>query len=63
MQDAAEHNGVHYFCNGTLRGFWREDGDKESAGKYYYKQTPPGYAILDLFEDGTMINEYISHRV
>lgn len=61
LQDAAEYNGVHYFCNGAHSGFWWEDGDKESAGKYYYKQTPPGYAIVDLFEDGTVENRYYAH--
>ena len=61
LQDAAEYNGVHYFCNGALSGFWWEDGDKESGGKYYYKQTPPGYAIVDLFEDGTVENRYFAH--
>ncbi len=61
LQDTAEYNGVHYFCNGALSGFWWEDGDKESAGKYYYKQTPPGYAIVDLFEDGTVENRYYAH--
>lgn len=62
LQDRAEYNGVHYFCNGALSGYWWEDGDKDSAGKYYYKQTPPGYAIVDLFEDGTIENRYYAHN-
>lgn len=62
LLDAAEYNGVRYFCNGALSGFWWEDGDKESAGKYYYKQTPPGYTIVDLFEDGTADNKYYAHK-
>jgi 3',5'-cyclic AMP phosphodiesterase CpdA len=61
LQDAAEYNGVQYYCNGALSGFWWEDGDKDSAGKCYYHETPPGYAILDLFEDGTVENQYIPH--
>ncbi|MEP7252489.1 MAG: metallophosphoesterase [Ginsengibacter sp.] len=61
LLDNAKYNDVQYFCNGALSGFWWEDGDKDSAGKYYYKQTPPGYAILDLFDDGTVKNEYIPH--
>lgn len=61
LQDTAEYNGVHYFCNGALSGFWWENGDKDSAGKYYYKQTAPGYAIVDLFEDGTVDNKYYAH--
>jgi 3',5'-cyclic AMP phosphodiesterase CpdA len=61
LRDAAEYDGVHYYCNGALSGFWWEDGDKQSAGKYYYRETPPGYTILDLFEDGEVNNEYCPH--
>ncbi len=61
LKDSAAYNNVHYFCNGALSGFWWEDGDKESAAKYYYKETPPGYAIIDLFEDGTAENTYYPH--
>jgi 3',5'-cyclic AMP phosphodiesterase CpdA len=59
LQDTAVYNGVQFYCNGALSGYWWEDGDKDSAGKYYYKQTPPGYAIIDLYEDGTVNNQYI----
>lgn len=58
LLDSAMYNSASYFCN----GFWWEDGDKNSAGKYWYRQTPPGYAIIDLFEDGTVGNKYISHN-
>jgi 3',5'-cyclic AMP phosphodiesterase CpdA len=61
LQDSALYNRVHYYCNGALSGFWWEDGDKNSAGKYWYRQTPPGYTIIDLFEDGTMLNTYYPH--
>lgn len=61
LQDIAAYNGVQFYCNGAISGYWWEDGDKESAGKYYHKQTPPGYAIVDLFEDGTVHNQYIPH--
>lgn len=61
LLDRAGYNGVDYFCNGALSGFWWEEGDKNSAGRCWYQQTPPGYAIIDLFADGTMINEYIPH--
>jgi 3',5'-cyclic AMP phosphodiesterase CpdA len=61
LQDHVSYNGVQYFCNGALSGFWWEDGDKNSAAKYYYKQTPPGYSIIDLYEDGSVENEYIPH--
>lgn len=58
LQDVVKYNGVSYFCNGSMSGFWWGTGDKESAGKYYYQETPPGYAILQLFQDGTVINQY-----
>ncbi|WP_448104334.1 metallophosphoesterase family protein [Pedobacter panaciterrae] len=62
LLDAAEYNGVHYYCNGALSGFWWEEGDKQSIGKGYYRETPPGYAILDLYEDGQVDNKYFEHR-
>lgn len=61
LLDNAVYNGVHYYCNGALSGFWWEAGNKESAGKTYYKQTPPGYAIIDLFDDGSVDNQYFPH--
>ena len=61
LRDAAEYDGVNYYCNGALSGFWWEDGDKQSAGKCYYRETPPGYTIVDLFEDGEVNNEYFPH--
>jgi hypothetical protein len=61
LLDHAVYNNVQYFCNGAMSGFWWEQGDKDSVGKGFYKQTPPGYAIVDLFEDGTVENKYIPH--
>lgn len=58
MLDRAWYNGVHYFCNGSLSGFWWGEGDEQSAGKQYYLETPPGYAILELFDDGEVKNTY-----
>lgn len=58
MLDRAWYNGIHYFCNGSLSGFWWGEGDEQSAGKQYYLETPPGYAILELFEDGEVKNTY-----
>ncbi len=63
LLDNAWYNGVQYFCNGALSGFWWEPGDKSSAGKGWYHQTPPGYAIIDLFEDGTLQNNYFPVNV
>lgn len=58
LLDRAWYNGVHYFCNGSLSGFWWGDGDEQSAGKQFYLETPPGYAILELFENGDVTNTY-----
>lgn len=55
------YNGVEYFCNGALSGFWWGEGDEHSAGKNYYKQTPPGFALLDLYDDGRVANRYLVH--
>jgi 3',5'-cyclic AMP phosphodiesterase CpdA len=59
LLDYAWYNGVQYFCNGAMSGFWWEPGDKNSAGPSWYYQTPPGYAIINLYEDGRIDNEYI----
>ncbi|QTE39081.1 metallophosphoesterase [Mucilaginibacter gossypii] len=61
LLDEAGYDGVRYYCNGALSGFWWEDGDSDSAAKCYYRETPPGYAILDLFEDGSVSNRYYPH--
>jgi len=58
LLDRTWYNDVHYFCNGALSGFWWGDGDEQSAGKQYYLETPPGFAILKLYADGTVENEY-----
>ncbi|NML36631.1 metallophosphoesterase [Chitinophaga sp. G-6-1-13] len=61
LSDNAVYNGIRYCCNGAMSGFWWGAGDKDSAGKGYYFETPPGYAILRLYEDGQVENEYIPH--
>lgn len=58
LADRVWYNAVHYYCNGSMSGFWWGEGDQESAGKQYYLETPPGYAILELFEDGQVTNTY-----
>lgn len=62
LLDATEYNGLKYCCNGAMSGFWWEKGDAESAGPYFYQETPPGYAILKLFADGTVTNTYFPHQ-
>ncbi|KYP15280.1 metallophosphoesterase [Flavihumibacter sp. CACIAM 22H1] len=59
LLDRAWYNGVHYFCNGAMSGFWWGKGDQRSAAPYFYQETPPGYAILKLYADGTLENTYI----
>ncbi|MCK7556506.1 metallophosphoesterase [Chitinophaga sedimenti] len=61
LYDKVMYNGVWYCCNGAMSGFWWGKGDKESAGPGYYLETPPGFAIIKLYEDGTVENEYLSH--
>ncbi|HMI03512.1 MAG TPA: metallophosphoesterase [Pedobacter sp.] len=62
LSDHTEYNGVLYCCNGAMSGFWWGKGDAESAGPGYYLETPPGYAMLKLYEDGTVENEYFPHN-
>ncbi|WP_316845041.1 metallophosphoesterase family protein [Pedobacter psychrodurus] len=59
LLDRAWYNGVEYYCNGAMSGFWWGKGDKRSANPYYYQETAPGYAILKLYSDGTLENKYI----
>lgn len=61
LLDSNVFNGVQYFCNGAMSGFWWEKGDEHSAKPYYYQETAPGYAILKLYEDGTLENRYYEH--
>jgi len=60
--DTAMYNNVNYYCNGAMSGFWWGEGDEDSAGKYWYHQTPPGYTIIDLYENGTLENKYHPHK-
>lgn len=61
MLDTAWYNGVSYFCNGALSGFWWGDGNENSAGKGYYLETPPGFTIIELYKDGRFNNQYHPH--
>ena len=61
LMDHVEYNGVNYYCNGALSGFWWGEGNEDSAGKYWYHETPPGFAIIDLYDDGQVINKYVPH--
>ncbi|PWK78799.1 3',5'-cyclic AMP phosphodiesterase CpdA [Mucilaginibacter oryzae] len=61
LSDHTVYNDVLYCCNGAMSGFWWGKGDAESAGPGYYLETPPGYAILKLYADGTVDNQYYPH--
>ena len=53
LLDRVTYNNISYCCNGAVSGnYW--------MGKY--KETSPGYAIIDLFEDGSFSNEYIKYH-
>jgi 3',5'-cyclic-AMP phosphodiesterase len=53
LQDRVEYNRVTYCCNGAVSGnYW--------MGKY--RETKPGYAIIDLFDDGSFSNQYVSYH-
>lgn len=50
LTDRIEYNQVTYCCNGAVSGNWWMGS---------YKQTKPGYALIDLFEDGSFENKYV----
>ena len=53
LLDRVEYNGITYCCNGAVSGnYW--------MGKY--KETSPGYAIIDLYDDGSFTNQYVTYR-
>lgn len=59
LLDKVWYNDVAYLCNGATSGFWWEPGDD---GKSAYKQTVPGYSLLNLYEDGSFDHEYIKYE-
>jgi len=53
LHDQVVYNGITFCCNGAVCGdYW--------FGKT--QQTKAGYAIIDLFSDGSFTNKYISYR-
>lgn len=49
LYDRVDYNGVTYFCDGAVSGRWW-------GGNYH--QTPPGFAVIDLYDDGTFEHVY-----
>lgn len=52
LADAVKYNEVTYYCNGAVAGRWW-GGD--------YHQTPPGYAIVNLYADGSFDRDYVAY--
>lgn len=50
--DQVVYNGVTYFCNGAVCGGWW-------AGDYH--ECTYGYALIDLFDDGSFENRYVPY--
>jgi len=50
LQDRLDYNGVTYLCNGAVSGAW---------WKGNYHETPPGYALVDLYDDGSFDHQYV----
>ena len=51
--DAAEYMGVKYFCNGAVCGGWWQSHRKDECH--------PGYAVLDLYDDGHVERQYVKY--
>jgi len=52
LVDRVDYNGVSYLCNGAISGNW---------WKGNFQETPPGYSLIDLFDDGTWRREYVKY--
>ena len=50
--DRVDYNGVTYLCNGAVCGSW---------WKGRHKDCDEGYAVLNLYDDGTFESEYIKY--
>lgn len=53
LADRVDYLGVSYFCNGAVSAGWWGGG---------YQEFKNGYAIVDLFEDGTVDNQYLEYE-
>lgn len=52
LNERIEFNGVTYLCNGAVSGAWWKGKNGE---------TDAGYALVDLFDDGTFENTYVEY--
>ncbi|GAB4461641.1 MAG: hypothetical protein OHK0029_27230 [Armatimonadaceae bacterium] len=53
LRDRLDYNGVTYLCNGAVSGAWWGGN---------YQETEPGYAVIDLFTDGTFAHQYVPYE-
>lgn len=53
LADQVHYNEVSYFCNGAVSGDWWQNNR--------FHETPAGFAIVDLFNDGTFSNQYMPY--
>lgn len=52
LVDRCEYQGVTYLCNGAVSGAWWKGRNQECE---------PGYAVLDLYTDGSFENRYVEY--
>ena len=52
LVDRVDYLGVSYLCNGAVSGSWWKGPNQEFE---------PGYAVLDLYDDGTFDNRYVTY--
>ncbi len=53
LLDHVVYNGVSYLCNGAVSGNW--------WGDPLYHETKAGFAVLDLYPDGSFEREYVTY--
>ena len=54
LLDEVVYNGVTYFCNGAVSGNWWKSE--------MHRQTHAGYALFDLYNDGTVDRTYLPYQ-
>jgi len=52
LRDKVVYNNVTYICDGAVSGAWWEGQRRE---------TPPGYGLIDLYDDGSFDEQYVSY--
>jgi 3',5'-cyclic-AMP phosphodiesterase len=52
LLDRVEYNGITYICDGAVCG------DKWNGPR---RQTPEGYGLIDLYDDGTFQHQYVTY--